>query len=146
MTLTDTLVKDGRKPIVLEITAADVRHSIKGDPAHCAAAVACQRILHADEVRIHKTRAYVRIGKEWRRYMVPANIYREITAFDRGASFEPGTYFLRPPGASEKLGADRGGHTETGKGRKKSRAVIVKTRNVRVDAHGGVGLYESLET
>lgn len=148
MTINDIVIRDARKPLLLTITAADIAQSIKNDPAHCAAAVACERLTHADEVRIHKSRAYVKIGKTWTRYLVPAAVYREIVSFDRGASFEPGAYRLTPPSPANRLGARQGGEdkggpsTRAGRLARPKRAPAIHTRNVRADAN--TQIYDSL--
>lgn len=145
MTLSDVTVVDAKKPLLLRITKDDVKASIKGDPAHCAAAVACMRITGAEDVRVHKSRAYVKIRNRWTRYNVPQSVYREIVAFDRGASFEPGEYRLTPPTPSELLGKRYGGDGQGKRRTPKSKARPQHvTINVRPDAAKGSLIFESL--
>lgn len=140
--MNDVTVEDGPKNLVIEVTRDDVKKSIKNDPKHCAVAIAVERIFKADEVRIHKTVAYVKKGQSWRRYIVPPAIYRETVSFDRGAQFETGTYYLRAPHESEQLGSSR--NVEKDKYRRPYRKapLKMKTRNVRPDAD--TQIYSSL--
>lgn len=87
-------VKDAKKPVLLAITAGDVRKGKVKSPASCAAAVACKRQLGASEAHVHKSRTYLRFNGHWVRYMTPASLQAEIVAFDRGGKFEPGEHRL----------------------------------------------------
>ncbi len=89
-------VRNAKKPIVLVITSDDVKKGATRDPASCAAALACKRQMNAAEARVHTGRTYVRIKDEWIRFNTPVSLQKEIVAFDRGGSFEPGEYELRP--------------------------------------------------
>ena len=53
--------------------------------------------------KVYLTRTYVKVGKVWARFITPESISREITAFDRGAQFEPGEYKLNPPPKTMRL-------------------------------------------
>lgn len=107
-------IVDGDNSLILEITPADVKNSKKKDPNNCAAARAGQRQFHTD-VKVYISRTYIKTGKQWQRFVTPSAISREITSFDRGASFEPGTYTLSAPSPSCRLGVFR----ERGYGKKK---------------------------
>jgi hypothetical protein len=139
-------VNDATKPLVLKIAKADIHDSTPGDPANCAVAVACKRLIGADEVLVYKTRAYVRRGNTWTRYMVPSSIQGEIRAFDRGAEFVPADYTLVPPSRTEKLGrvrGEKGGEIKTN--RDIRRKPIRISRESRPDAPaGGVGMRKAL--
>lgn len=99
-------VYDASKPVVLEITAQDIRSGKAGQPAACAAAQACYRQLHAKDVRVHMGRIYISDGKRWYRYLTPGSIRSEIIAYDRRSSFKPGDYKLNPLAPSHR-GSDR---------------------------------------
>ena len=138
-------VKDADKPLVLKIAKADVHDSTPGDPANCAVAVACKRLIGADEVLVYKTRAYVRKGNTWTRYMVPKSIQGEIRAFDRGAEFVPADYTLTPPTQGERLGrirAEKGGTIKTN--RDIRRKPIRIARESRPSAPNGEGMFKAL--
>jgi hypothetical protein len=139
-------VKDAEKPLVLKIAKADVYDSTPGDPANCAVALACRRLIGADEVLVYKTKAYVRKGNTWTRYSVPKSIQGEIRAFDRGAEFVPADYTLTPPTTSDKLGFKR---SENGGGKIKTnrdirRKPIRISRESRVDAPPGNAMFKAL--
>ena len=100
-------VIDADKNMHLSISASDVKHAKKNDPANCAAAIACKKKLNK-EVRVFLTRTYVKEKKNWVRFITPEAISREIVAFDRGSAFEPGEYKMNAPYMSAKLGNHRG--------------------------------------
>lgn len=112
-------VRDADKNVIIEVTKADVSASARRAHEGCAMAVACKRKLKVDGVIISRSIAYVVKGKKALRYFVPASVAREVVAFDRGASFEPGSYVLRRPDKSSRLGHMKGGHNRDNEGRKK---------------------------
>lgn len=110
-------VIDADKNMHLSISASDVKHAKKNDPANCAAAIACKKKLNK-EVRVFLTRTYVKEKKNWVRFITPEAISREIVAFDRGSAFEPGEYKMNAPYETArlghyKLGRKSGKHTGT---------------------------------
>jgi|SRR6266850_4313047 len=109
---------DATHDVKLHITPNDIKNSRKNDPANCAAARAGKRELKKD-VRVFLTRTYVKHKKKWYRFITPESISREITSFDRGASFEPGEYKLKVPSSTQKLGIVR--ISGSGKSGKKNR-------------------------
>ena len=98
-------VVDAKKHMVLHITEQDVKGADVQHPESCAAAKACRREHHVQEVRVHLARVYVRKGKSWTRYMTPKGLRQEIITFDRGGKFAPGEYVLSKPNPTKKLGA-----------------------------------------
>jgi hypothetical protein len=142
--VTPTTVVDARKTIRFTVTKADIEKSARKDSSKCVLAVAVKREFHADAVQIHMSRAYVKIGDRWTRYLIDARSARELVSFDRGASFEPGEYTLRMPQPSQKLGATRSRSKSTGNGKKRTPAVHLKTKNVRKEMTGGVSIYSEL--
>ena len=121
------------------VTKMDVSTARKQDPANCAAANAIRREYKTTDVEVHLTRTYMldTKKKQWVRFMTPENVSREIIAFDRAASFEPGNYVLKAPTPSERLGQRKvtGPHTTT-TGKKKY--TPHRTVNVRASAlHDG---------
>lgn len=127
---------DAAEDIGLVINKKDVSESKKKDPANCAAALAGRREFKAD-VRVYMSRMYVKDekNKRWIRFVTPESASREITAFDRGASFEPGEYRFTAPSRGQQLGYQR----EKGSSNivnKKIRKKIAhhRTANVRISA------------
>src|SRR5258705_232007 len=92
---------DADNDIELHIKPIDIKNSRKNDAANCAAAKAGQRELKRD-IRVFISRTYIKNKKHWVRFITPPSISREITSFDRGASFEPGEYTLKAPCESSK--------------------------------------------
>lgn len=97
-------VVDATKPLRLSITDEDCKYGNKKEHHTCAAAVALLRQGEGAEVRVHVSRAYVKRGRKWVRYKVPASMRAEIIAFDRGGTFSPGEFVLSPVQDSVKLG------------------------------------------
>lgn len=124
-------VVDATRPLSVGVEPIDCKRAKPRDPGECAAALAIIREYKADEVRVHLGRTYVRTGKTWRRYMTPPSVSREMTAFDRGASFEPGEYVFRPPSETARLGYRLKGGPKTRRRSSKPRPVIHMTTKVR---------------
>lgn len=91
-------VKDAKKSIAIEVTKKDCNASKKRNHKECALAVAGKRR------------------------------FKEITAFDRGASFEPGKYQLTKPG--HPLGRNDGGKLKSSRNIKPA-LIRHKTENIR---------------
>lgn len=95
-------VKDAINPLMIHIKQCDIVGSKKADASNCAAARALKREV-GSEAKVFLTRTYVKVGKVWARFITPESISREITAFDRGAAFEPGEYVLTAPSKAARL-------------------------------------------
>lgn len=124
-------VVDATHDIALHVLSIDVKNAKKNDPKSCAAAKAGQRELKKD-VRVFITRTYVKEKNHWVRYKTPESVSREIVSFDRGSSFEPGTYIVKTPHESMKLGYNRGRndtHPRTGNKNPKPRHVTAMIRS-----------------
>lgn len=124
-------IMDAKTVLPLKITKADIAKSDSKDPAFCAAANACRRQHHVAEVRVHLGRVYVRQNKaNWVRYETPQALRAEIIAFDRGGTFSPGEYELRPLRASHLKA--RGQRHGSAKGADKPRSQQKKRRSPTV--------------
>lgn len=113
-------VIDARKDLEIEIEKVDISNSKKKDPNNCAAARAIKRELKCKEVAVFSSKTYVKDGDHYVRYTTPEAITREIISFDRGSEFEPGSYKLRRPSPTARLGVARSpssNHSKTGKKR-----------------------------
>lgn len=85
-------IVDAAEPLTLYIEDCDIENATPQDPSDCVAARALLRQHHAEEVRVHASRVYVRWNTaEWLRYQTPAILRDEELAFDRG-----GTAFQGP--------------------------------------------------
>jgi hypothetical protein len=100
-------VFDAREPISFSVTKRDIDRGGVKLPDSCAIAVACKREFHSKDVRIHLTYSYLLEKDHWVRYRTPNCISREIVAFDRGGTFEPGEYTLLVPFKSNRIGGLR---------------------------------------
>lgn len=109
-----TKVVDAKKDSKIEVTKSDMNSASVRNHKSCAMAVACKRKLSLDGVIISVSTAYLVKNNVATRYKVPPSVAREITAFDRNATFEPGEYSLRAPSESIKLNGVRGPYPEKG--------------------------------
>ena len=121
-----TKVVDSKSTLAVEVTSSDVHNSKRKNHTECAMATACRRMFSADGMIIGKQTVYLIKGTKAVRFGIPESVRKEIVAFDRGASFEPGSYQLSKP--PHRLG-QAGGHVKT-KTNTKKRHVHVTT-NVR---------------
>ena len=124
-------VDDAKEDLDVHITAKDVSNSIKKDMNNCALAVASKRELHPDMVIATRSRLYLIKNHKALRYDLTERIRMEITSFDRGAEFTPGTYNVKAPPPTARLGRrpgrQRGRNTGT-----KPRSPPQETQNIRV--------------
>ena len=104
-------VVDAKRPLILTITAGDIKKATPGDPSCCAAAKALERQDGVKGARVHMGRVYVLTGKKWHRYETPASMRSEIIAFDRRTSFMPGLYKLGAISPSQHTGKQQGSKT-----------------------------------
>jgi hypothetical protein len=112
-------VIDMKEPLVIHITEQDVRRGNTKDPGGCAAARACIREKHADAARVHVSRTYLKVGKEWHRYATPPSLTKQIIKFDVGGQFDPGDYRLTGiPKTKVLTGKRQGGLTAAQRSRK----------------------------
>lgn len=95
-------VRDAQKDLFIEVTDRDCRSKGVKQHTECALAVACKRALGVKGVIIAIRAAYIVNGKQAIRYGLGEAIAREVTAFDRNGSFEPGEYRLMVP--THKIG------------------------------------------
>lgn len=100
-------VKDARRAVTLEVRPKDTK--TKGRKRHtaCALAQACNRQFGLDGAIISMSRAYLVKGDVATRYEVPTAVAREITSFDRGATFAPGSYELLRVTKNHRIGTKR---------------------------------------
>jgi hypothetical protein len=120
-------VSNAATPLRLKITEDDISRGKRGQPNACAIAVAAMhRVKGCTAAQIHRSCAYLNIGGKWRRYRIPAALWAEIIAFDRGGKFWAGEHDLSPPplpdimpAAKRKRSASTsGGYTKSGRKRR----------------------------
>jgi hypothetical protein len=98
-----TKVVDARKDVTIKVTDEDCHMSESKAPNECAMATAFKRTY--DGAIISVSSAYLIKGTTAYRYTVPPAVAREIVTFDRYHDFSPGTYHLKAPPPSAKLGS-----------------------------------------
>ena len=90
-------VVNAKKAATIKITPRDVANGDTKDPGGCAAAKAAKHsIEECISARVHIGRVYIETPKQWIRYNTPDSLRTEIIAFDKGGSFQPGEYELKP--------------------------------------------------
>lgn len=116
------------KPVVLEVTGADIKTGTNKNPSQCAAAQACLRQLKVVSARVHVGRTYIELSNHWVRYLTPPSLKSEIVAFDRGGTFEPSTHVLGaiPPAKATGKKQSHSKHASTPK-KKRKRAYHITT-------------------
>ncbi len=132
-------VVDAKKDSDFEVTKRDTSSATVRNHKACAMAVACKRKLDLDGVIMSVSTAYLVKGDTATRYKVPPSVSREIVAFDRQASFEPGEYKLKAVPSSASLGAHQGGADSPRKARSNGKRFRHKTDNIRASL-GSKGL------
>ncbi len=127
-----TVVKDAAKELKIEVTEKDCLSRKVKSHTECALALACKREYGLDGIIIAMRVAYMVKGTEAVRFGLGESIAREITAFDRKGSFEPGEYKLLKP--THRIGDPASSGTRNGyKKGKSGRAVRYRhiTEDVR---------------
>jgi hypothetical protein len=132
-------VIDATKDLTLVVTNKDIMKANLKSPSNCAAARACRRQT-GHEARIHISRVYIKEngGDIWVRYITSHNLRDEIISFDRGGSFLPGTFHLRRPEPSRKLGSDKRSRFKHKKVRGKGKGKYTMVKDVRTGPANGI--------
>ncbi len=106
-------VVDAKKSAKIHITPHDAKVGDNKNPSGCAAALAAKRDIEGClSARVHIGRVYIEEPKRWVRYFTPDALRTEIIAFDRGGSFAPGEYELKPPSTYEREDVRKEGRSE----------------------------------
>lgn len=134
-------VKNLTRPITLEISEQDCKRGNQREPGSCAAALALIREYpNCTEARVHLGRVFLKIGnRHWLRGKTTGALRTEIAAFDKGGTFDPGTYKINPLPPSELRDLLHSGGAKSKsakKGKKAKTRVMHFTRGVRGNAHG----------
>lgn len=127
---------DARLPLLIEVRADDVALASKKSPQSCAFARACMRTQMADAAFFFRSTAWLEKDGVLTRYMLPVSMQKEIVAFDRNRTMEPGLYQLAAPAKSQRMSevkkrsAKRPGRHQPGDTTIK-RKFVHRTTNVR---------------
>lgn len=142
-------VVDATRKAKIHITQTDATKGANKDPAACAAARAAKRdIADCISARVHIGRVYVETKDKWIRYFTPEALRTEIIAFDRGGTFQPGVYELKPTGPSETEKARKGYQTGSDTNRTKPGNIPEKSprktlKIARIKRHNVTGIRPS---
>lgn len=91
---------DAVEPLRIEVSKGDVRGAKRKDPSNCAFSRACRRTYGVDAAYFFRSTAWLKTGGKLIRFSMPTSMQKEIVAFDRSKSMEPGLYQLAPPSPS----------------------------------------------
>jgi hypothetical protein len=120
-------VENITKPMRLTISEKEAKTGKSKAPSQCAAALAAVRqVPRCTEARVHVGRIFLKVGKKWLRGKVSAALRTEIATFDRGGTFAPGEYIIRPLAPSDlPTGRRIGGKDKPRNGKKPKRRLHV---------------------
>jgi hypothetical protein len=128
-------VVDATRKAKIMITKRDTVEGDNKNPSSCAAARAAKRdVPECLSARVHIGRVYIEQKDKWVRYYTPEALRTEIIAFDRGGTFQPGEYELKPPSKSESEAGRRKSYFRSNVNRNKLGASPTKSprRKIRV--------------
>jgi hypothetical protein len=121
-------VVDASRRLMLRISKTDIKKGKSKDPGACAAArCALRSVKNVEQVRVHKSRTYLNVGRKWVRYHTPVSLRTEIVSFDRAGVFEPGSYVLTPMNPAHRGGVKRkaGAHPHKYTGKRRAKYHVV---------------------
>lgn len=129
-------MEDAKAPLQLEVRKGDISGANMKAPSNCAFARACKRAELADAAYFFRSTAWLEKGGKLTRYILPYSMQKEIVAFDRNKTMEPGVYQLAKPSKSSRMSEVRkrskkrpGRHQPAKSGIK--RKFVHRTANVR---------------
>lgn len=86
---------EATRPLTLQVKAMDVKRASKKDPNNCAFSRACKRQYPGIKAAyFFRTTAWLEYPDRIVRYSIPLSMQKEIVAFDRNKTMEPGEYRL----------------------------------------------------
>lgn len=98
-------IVDATEDGVIEVVSGDISNATAMSPTDCAIARSCKRsVKGVIRATINKSVSYLEFKDKIVRFMTPQSAAREIIAIDRGGAFASGTYYLKRPSQSSKLG------------------------------------------
>lgn len=130
-------VFEARKPVSVEVTAADNKQGSSKDAANCAMARALCREFKADVAVVGLTYSYVIKGDTAVKYSTPPTLQREIVSFDRNHDFRPGTFGLSPVSPSHTASGTKARRKKAPGGKKakttghQPKRILAKTTGIR---------------
>lgn len=97
-------VREGTVSHFIEVTEADTKRAVIGDPRKCGFSQAARRIIHGlIDVEFYTSVAYLIFRDYVERYTINGGTQRALVAFDFTGVFRPGFYWLSAPPPSHRL-------------------------------------------
>jgi hypothetical protein len=130
-------IRDAKQPLQLEVKRCDIAAAEKKNATCCGFAQACKRTMDVRNAYFFRSTAYLETDKGIVRYKLPSSMQKEIVAFDRNKTMEPGTYQLAKPSPSmgkayrKKLDKKREQTSHRGRVTARKNRFVHKTANVR---------------
>lgn len=90
-------IVDAKEPMALEVKAIDVIRASEKNSKCCAYARAAERQEGVQAAFFFRSTAYLELDDKIVRYTLPPSVQKEIVAFDRHKTMEPGLYQLSAP-------------------------------------------------
>lgn len=134
-------VRDGRRPVRINITRQDSDLSMPRNHERCAMSRACKEVLDADGIVTSRAVVYVCKRDVATRYILSHDAQRQVKAFDRGKGFAAGHYTLHAPGPGQKLGSRTNSRTGTSGVRRAQTKARKIDADVRAAPHSGKRLF-----
>lgn len=134
-------VVDATTPLIVGVAQKDINGAKRKDSKVCGFARACERQFPIEAAFFFKSTAWLEYKDKIVRYHLPPSMQKEIVAFDRNKTMEPGVYRLsavRPTGTLKAKEARRAkekaagvkNHLGTGK-IKRTKMFRHQTTNIR---------------
>lgn len=102
-----TLV-DSKKDLVVTVTQKDISKGVRKNPKCCAFSRAVRRENQkVGRAFVFMSSAYLEIGKQLVRVIVPQSVQKELVSYDRGGDMAPGEFTFKAPAGSQTLEAGR---------------------------------------
>lgn len=127
---------DAKEPLKLEVKPIDIERADLKNPQACAFSRACKRTHPVKKAFFFRSTAWLQYPDKLVRYLLPPSMQKEIVAFDRNRTMEPGLYQLTAPAKSQTMKAihkrskKRPGRHQPGNTKIK-RKVVHKTQGIR---------------
>ena len=124
-------MKDGKKDLVVEIAAVDLKRAERKHPAKCAFACAATRgVEGVIAAYFYRTTAWLQFENRMERYILSAPMQQAVRMFDKVAVMSMGTYTLLAPRYSNLMTHVRK-RNEKRKGRHYPRGTDIRRNFVR---------------
>lgn len=90
-------LRNASKPVAVLVTQTDVVKAKQSNSKSCALSMAARRVPGVLAGFFFRSTAFLQYADKILRFHLPPSVQKEIVAFDRSGSFDPGVYQLSPP-------------------------------------------------